>query len=71
VAAGRLKRPVSSTSSAEEVGKVLNLGYIPDANGPTVGARDLRVRTAVGEVIIDCEAQLTGSFKAPARSDTA
>jgi hypothetical protein len=38
----------------KEAAKDLNLGNIPDANGLTVDARDYRVRTVVGEVIVDC-----------------
>jgi hypothetical protein len=47
--------------------KVLNLGYIPDANRPTIIAGDQRVRTVAGEVIIYCSLQFTGCFKGQSR----
>jgi hypothetical protein len=43
----------------KEVAKVLILGYIPDANGPTVDARDQYIRAVVDEVIVDYFLQST------------
>jgi hypothetical protein len=48
----------------KEVAKVLILGYIPDANGPTVDARDQYIRAVVDEVIVDYFLQCTGCVKA-------